>query len=348
MTTTPISVVIPCHTQREWQQLVGAVNSVVNQSLAPAEVVVAVDHNPALYGRAKRTFPDVNVVENAYDRGASGNRNTAVQHTSTDVVAMLDGDAYARAGWLQGLVDPFADPAVVGTGGAIIPVWRGARPAWFPDEFLWTVGGSLPTTAQTPTPARNVWSASMAVRRDAFESVGGFRVGFGKQGNRSRPEDTELCLRLAMESGGHWLFVPDAQIEHPVPAERGRFRAFLSRCYQEGRGKVEMARLLASQGGAVLESERAYLRRTLPRAVGRGLVATVAGNGTRHAAIAGAVVLGVAAAGLGGGVEALSAGHRHSAAEPISGTGEPVAADGLVGVADGRELPDMSMVGARK
>jgi GT2 family glycosyltransferase len=318
------SVVIPCHSQREWPQLVDAVDSVVTQSLTPAEVVVAVDHNPALYGRAKRTFRDITVVENAFERGVSGNRNTGVQHTSSAVVAMLDGDAYAREGWLRRLIDPFVDPNVVGTGGAIIPVWRGERPAWFPDEFLWTVGGSFPTTAQSPTPARNVWSASMAVRRDAFESVGGFRIGFGKRGNRSRPEDTELCLRLAMETGGHWLFVPDAQIEHPVPAERGRFRAFLSRCYQEGRGKVEMARLFA--GGTALDSERVYLRRTLPRAVGRGFAAAVGGNGARHAAIAGAVVLGVAAAGLGGGIEALSAGHHRDPTRPRDGTADATSA----------------------
>jgi hypothetical protein len=142
----------------------------------------------------------------------------------------------------------------------------------------------------------------MAVRREAFLAAGGFRVGFGRQGDR-RPEDTEMCLRLAASSGGHWLYVPDAQIEHPVPVERTRLRAFLSRCYEEGRGKVEMARLLA--GHASLESERTYLSRTLPRAVGRGLADAAHGKGMRHVAVAGATVLGVVAAGVGGGVEAL-------------------------------------------
>jgi glucosyl-dolichyl phosphate glucuronosyltransferase len=299
---TKISVVIPCHSQRGWSQLVGAIESIRRQSQAPAEVVVAVDHNPDLLDRATSMFPDAVVVANAYARGVSGNRNTGVEHTNAPIVAMLDGDAYARPQWLANLAAPFADPDVVGAGGAIIPVWTGERPSWFPDEFLWTVGGSFPTATRRPTPARNVWSASMAVRREAFERIGGFLVGFGKLGNRARPEDTEMCLRLAAESGGRWVYVPEAEIEHPVPIERARFSAFMTRCYQEGRGKVEMARLVATPA---LDSEKTYLRRTLPRAVGRGVTATMRGDGVRHIAIAGATVLGVVAAGVGGGLETL-------------------------------------------
>jgi glucosyl-dolichyl phosphate glucuronosyltransferase len=317
------SVVIPCHSLAGWPELVAAVESVRAQD--PAEIVVAVDHNPLLYQRARNALRGVHVVDNIYTRGASSTRNAGIEHTSTPVVALLDGDAYARPGWLAALTEPFDQPDVVGTGGAIVPMWRGHRPGWFPDEFLWTVGGSFPASHEGPAPTRNVWSASMAVRRDAFDAVGGFRDGFGKQGRRARPEDTELCLRVAAMTGGHWMYVPAAQIEHPVPVDRARFRAFLSRCYQEGRGKVEMARLVGDTGES-LRNERTYLRRTLPVAVGRGLAATARGRGARHAAAAGATVLGVLAAGVGGGVEALH-GTRPRAAAPLvlRPAGAPVA-----------------------
>jgi len=306
-----VSVVIPCHAMSGWRDLVRAVDSVFVQSTTPAEVVVAVDHNPELFARASRAFPDAVVVANGYARGASGNRNTGVEHTSAPIVAMLDGDSYARPGWLTDLVQPFEYPSVVGTGGAIVPRWHAERPAWFPDEFLWTVGGSFPSASPEPAPTRNVWSASMAVRRDAFDAVGGFRVGFGKQGNMARPEDTELCLRLAEASGGHWMYVPSAQIEHPVEAERATFAAFMSRCYAEGRGKVAMARLLT---GPALDSERSYLSRTIPRAVGKGIAATAKGQGMRHMATAGATLMGIAAAGIGGGVEAIRTPRDHDRA----------------------------------
>ncbi|GII23954.1 glycosyltransferase family 2 protein [Planosporangium mesophilum] len=313
MNHSAVSVVIPCHTERRWPQLVRAVGSVFAQQPRPIEVVVAVDHNETLYERAVRELPGVTVLANRFQRGVSGNRNTGVRHTTTEVVALLDDDAYAHPGWLAGLVAPFADPAVVGTGGAIRPDWERPRPAWFPDEFLWVVGGSYTGMPAETAPIRNVWSASMAVRRDVFDLVDGFRVGFGKVGDRSRPEDTDLCIRMSNATGGRWMYVPGALIDHPVEAARTRLRFFLHRCYQEGRGKVEMARL--NDGGESLGSERSYLTRTLPRAVGRGLADAVRGRGAANAAKAGAVLAGVAAAAVGGVAE-LVHGQRPERVRP--------------------------------
>jgi GT2 family glycosyltransferase len=173
-----------------------------------------------------------------------------------------------------------------------------------PDELLWTVGVSYTGMPTSVAEIRNVWSASMMVRRDAFVKVGGFRVGFGKLGDQNRPEDTELCLRMSALDGGHWMYVPDAVIRHEVPARRSTFGFFLSRCYAEGRGKVQMAGL--HDGAETLEAERAYLW-SLPRAVLHNLAAALSGKGINFALRAGGVVAGVAAAGVGTVVETVSA-----------------------------------------
>jgi hypothetical protein len=210
-------------------------------------------------------------------------------------------------------VAPFDDPSVVGTGGAIAAAWERSRPRWMPDELLWAVGASYTGMPTATAPIRNVWSASMAVRREVFTAVGGFREGFGKLGGRNRPEDTDLCLRMSA-GRGRWMYVPEAVVKHAVPAERSTFRFLLRRCYAEGRGKVQMARLL--HGAASLGAERSYLTRTLPRAVLRGLSGTVGAREagqpprTTHAAQAGTVIAAVAAAAIGGAVETLSAPRR--------------------------------------
>jgi GT2 family glycosyltransferase len=298
-----VSVVIPCHTERRWTLLLASVNSVLAQSVSPSEIVVVVDHNPAMFARARRELDGVTVLENRFQRGASGTRNTGAFHTDSPVIGLLDGDSRAHPGWLARLVAPFADADVVGTGGAIMPAWERHQPSWFPGEFLWAVGGSYTGMPTTTSPTRNVWSASMAVRRSVFEAVGGFRDGFGKIGNRARPEDTDLCVRMGRFGGGRWMYVPEALIDHPVAIECTTFGFFLARCYNEGRGKIEMARLL-SQGGS-LGSEQDYLRRTVPRAVVRGLSGALRGQGVQHAARAGAVLAGVTAAGVGGALESL-------------------------------------------
>ncbi|MEV6350184.1 glycosyltransferase family 2 protein [Actinoplanes sp. NPDC051851] len=344
-----VSIVIPTHTERRWESFRRTVASAQRQTHPAAEIVAAVDHHPALATRIRRELPEIKVCENAYDRGVSGTRNTGAAHTRTPLIAFLDDDTVAAPTWLARLIEPFADPAVVGTGGGILPAWEGPRPRWWPDELLWAVGVSYAGMPTETARIRNVWSAGMAVRRDAFDLVGGFRTGFGKLGDRNRPEDTELCLRMSAETGGSWMYVPGAVIDHEVPASRSTFTFLMRRCYHEGRGKVQMATLLAtspptrapsslpsaapsspvspspaspspasprpsSLSGAAarsaadeaLSTETDYLRRTLPRAVVRNLIDASRGRGAVHALRAGTVIAAVAAAGLGGGVEAVS------------------------------------------
>jgi GT2 family glycosyltransferase len=305
---TAVSVVIPCHTERSWDLLTRAVASVRRQSSPPAQIVVAVDHNPTLSARARQQLSGVTVLDNQYQPGASGNRNTGASHTRTPIITFLDGDIDADPQWLTRLVEPFAQPVVVGTGGAIEPAWEQPRPAWFPDEFLWAVGGAYTGLPTRTAPVRNVWSASMAVRRDVFESVGGFRAGFGKLGDRARPEDTDLCVRMSRASGGQWMYVPDAVVRHPVAAERTSYRFFLGRCFAEGRGKAELAQLTDLRS---LGAEGDYLRRTVPAGIARDLRATLRGQGARHATRAGAMATGLASAGLGAAIATAQSLWRH-------------------------------------
>ncbi|KUL23800.1 glycosyltransferase [Actinoplanes awajinensis] len=298
-----VSVVIPTHTERRWASLTRTVRSAQSQTYPAVEVVVVVDHNPAMATRVRAEFPGVTVLENAYTRGASGNRNTGAFHTRTPLIAFLDDDTVAATTWLRGLITPFRDDRVVGAGGGIIPAWEGSHPRWWPDELLWAVGVSYTGMPTSTAPIRNVWSASMIVRRDAFLAVGGFRTGFGKLGDQNRPEDTELCLRMSAVNGGHWMYVPSAVIDHEVPRSRSTFRFLMARCYHEGRGKVQMAGLLPKE--QKLGAEADYLKRTLPRAVARNLLHATMGRGGFHALRAVTVVAAVLAAAWGGGVETI-------------------------------------------
>jgi GT2 family glycosyltransferase len=297
------TIVIPTYSEARWPFLVRTVASARSQNVQPAEIVVVVDHNPEFFRRVRRDLPGVTVLENAYAQGVSGNRNTGAFHAQTSLIAFLDDDTVADPDWLGRLIAPFDDPRVVGTGGGISPDFELSRPRWMPEEFLWAVGGSYAGMPTETSPIRNVWSASMVVRREVFMAVGGFRVGFGKLKDRNRPEDTELCLRMSALDGGHWMYVPDAVIRHAVPARASTFKYFVKRCYAEGRGKVQMAGL--HDGNETLGAEKAYLW-SLPKAVLRNLGAGLTGRGTDHFLQAGGVLAGIAAAGWGGVVETVA------------------------------------------
>ena len=303
-TADQVSVVIACHTQERMSHLLAAIDSVENQELKPESIVITVDHEPVLHRILSERFPNFTVVENKFARGASGNRNTGAACLSTPIIAFLDDDARARPGWLSALVEPFHDPQVICAGGFVAPAWEGHEPKWFPEEFGWVVGVShrgLPTSKGR---VRNVWSENMAVRRDVFDKVGGFRSDFGKVGGVSRPEDTDLCIRMGKAiPGAMVMFVPDAVVDHHVGQERTAFGFFLKRCYFEGRGKVELAR--HNEGAQDLEDEQRYLRRTIPSGIA-GYVRGAIGGDFAQMQRAGAMVSGLGAAAFGGVVSMLN------------------------------------------
>lgn len=267
-----VTVGIACYSEARWNLLVETIASVQSQD-HPHEIVVAVDHNHALYERLVAHYGDeISVVENQYARGASGSRNTIGLGATTPLVAFLDDDTYAEPGWLATMVAAMSGPGtehVVGAGGRIMPVWHAAAPRWFPQEFGWVIGITLPTADAKPRPIRNVWAASMTVHREMA---------------RTAP-------------GAQWLFVPGAVIWHHVPAERSSVGFFLRRCWLEGRGKAGLAGLSAvrQEKAEALSEERSYPRTVLPQGV-RGYLRQRDAIGLAKASM---VVAGVASTGLG-------------------------------------------------
>jgi hypothetical protein len=304
-----VSVVIAAFTMDRWAFLEAAVASVRAQTVPVLETVVVIDHHPGLLARARREFADVTVIPNAGGRGASGSRNTGVAASSGEVVAFLDDDAVASATWLEPLLRHFTRPDVVGVGGRLDPLWAGRRPRWFPPEFGWVVGASYRGMPEKAEPVRNVWSGNMTVRRQVFDAIGGFRADFGKVGGRSRPEDTDFCLRAAADRGT-WIYEPAGLARHRVPAQRATLSFFLRRCFQEGHGKAALAALNGIREST--SAERLYARYLLPAAIARGLRDAMRGDasgGLRSAAI-GAGFFSAAAGFLAG--RAAGIAHRGS------------------------------------
>jgi glycosyltransferase involved in cell wall biosynthesis len=296
---TSVSVVICAHTQDRWDATLEAVASVRNQSVAAAETILVVDHNPGLQARLASALPDVVVTENREEQGLSGGRNTGIALARGEIVAFLDDDAVADTRWLEFLTDSYADPAVAGVGGLTLPRWQTQRPAWFPDEFAWVVGCTYLGMRTSRAPVRNLHGGNASFRREVFGEVGGFRSGIGRSASK-RPlgcEETEFCIRLSQRRPGSVLIVDDrAMIWHLVPAARCRFAYFRARCYAEGISKAVVASMVGAGDG--LSDERRYTARTLPLGIMRGLRDLARGH-PDGLGRAGAMVVGLAAATAG-------------------------------------------------
>jgi GT2 family glycosyltransferase len=296
-----VSVVVCAYTENRWDDLVAAIRSVVGQLHAPDQCLVVIDHNPVLLRRAAARFagPQTRVLASDQPPGLSGARNTGVMHSVGQVIAFLDDDAVAAADWLDTCLAGFAEPAVAAVGAAAVPQWAaGDRPYWFPPEYDWVVGCSYRGLPRQRAVVRNVIGAAMAFRGDVFDTVGLFDGTVGRTGATPLGcEETELCIRLhRARPAAQILYVPDAVVRHRVPADRSTVRYFLQRCFGEGISKARMTRLVGPVDG--LASERDYVRRTLPRAVGRELVRAAHGRPGALGAVT-MIFAGVTAACLG-------------------------------------------------
>jgi GT2 family glycosyltransferase len=288
-----VSVIICAYTELRWCELAAAVRSATGQSVAPLEVIVVSDHNPALLERVRREVPEAVSLCNDQQRGLSGARNSGVRAARGEVLAFLDDDAVAAPDWLEHLLAPYRDPAVIGVGGSIEPLWPRARPRFMPDEFDRVVGCTYRGMPTTTSRVRNLIGANMSVRRDLFEAVGGFRTDVGRVGTRPVGcEETELCIRAARNMPGtRMVFAPAARVRHHVTDERAGWRYFRDRCWSEGLSKAVVTRHAGRADG--LSSERRYVTSTLPRGVARALRDAVSRRDTGGIARAAAIVAGL-------------------------------------------------------
>jgi glycosyltransferase involved in cell wall biosynthesis len=270
-----ISVIIRTYTEDRWDFLVGSIGSVLAQTLPPHEVIIVVDHNPALAQRVRQQWPcpKVVVVENARSRGSSGTWNAGIHAATGDVIAFIDDDAEAEPSWLAELTAPYTRADVIGVGGQITPVWLAGKPDWFPEEFYWVVGCSYKGLPEDLTPVRNLIGCNMSFRRRYLLESGGLREGDGLGHVGGQPvgcDETELCIRMRQR----WpeivmLHNPRAVVFHKVPGKRATWQYFRARCNFEGQSKAIVAQLVGTNDG--LSSERSYTFKTLPRGVLRGV-----------------------------------------------------------------------------
>lgn len=274
-----VSVVICAYTLERWDDIIGAVASVAAQRRPVHEVVIVSDHNEELLGRLREHGPVAVVVANTGAPGLSGARNTGVAAATGDIVAFLDDDAAADPEWTERLVEAYAqDPNALGVSGHVRPEWRAPRPAWFPDEFLWVVGCSYRGQPESRAVVRNGIGANMSFRRDVLTTIGGFDSSIGRIGKDAAGcEETELSIRARRAfPGQHIVLEPGARCAHAVTPDRVTKAYFRRRCKAEGRSKALVAGLVSR--GDALQSETAYVKKTLPLGVLRNLGAGLRGD----------------------------------------------------------------------
>lgn len=294
-----VSIIICSYTEKRWDDLVAATESALHQALPIKEVIIVIDHNPALLEKTRYRFPDAIVIENNEKVGLSGGRNTGIRGTKADLIAFLDDDAVAEPGWAEALVRCFDDPLVLGVGGRVIPSWFGPVVTWIPEEFYWVLGCSYKGLPETLEVIRNPLGGNMMIRREVFAEVGGFRTDIGRVGTIPLGcEETELSIRASQhQPQGYFLYQPDAVIHHHVWKERATWYYLWQRCYAEGLSKALVSELVGMRDS--LSTETRYVFKVLPAGVLYGLQDAVIRGDISGLGRAWAIVTGLMVTSIG-------------------------------------------------
>jgi hypothetical protein len=301
-----ISVVVPAWSWDRRDELATCLRAIERQTLPVDETIVVIDHNPQLLDWTRDAFPAVKAIQNKHERGVVGARNSGVEIAGGDVIVLTDDDTDAESTWIEGLASCFEDPQVVGVTGELVPKWAGTEPRWFPPEFYWVFGCSYTGLPTEIAPVRNPIAANMAVRGPQLREIGGFRQGVAPREIKYRGvviagghalEDTELGIRIGERwPEMSWLYQPNATVHHAVTPEQATLGYLVRRSFEEGAGKVELARTVGAQQG--LSSERRYVAVILPLGVARGLWQALRGD-LQGALRSAAIAIGLFSSGLG-------------------------------------------------
>ncbi len=185
-------------------------------TLSPRDEVIVVD-NASTDGTPAglRRFSWVRVTRNETNRGFAGGCNDGARLARNEVLVFLNNDTVPVGRWLDALLAPFADPAV-GAAGPRSNMVSGPqlvpevpyRAEGLPGLRRFVRTWESANAGRVEVTGRLV-GFCLAVRRSAFERIGGFDERFAV----GSYEDDDLCRRLVAD-GWRLLIAHGSFVHH--------------------------------------------------------------------------------------------------------------------------------------
>jgi glycosyltransferase involved in cell wall biosynthesis len=189
-----------------------------------------------------RNFPAELRAERESKRGRSFALNRAIGAARGRILVFTDDDVNLRPGFLEAHAEIYADPAVAGGGGRILPIMPENTPGWL-TEMLGERSGGLAGrydyggTARDIEPESNMplpFGANISLRASIARELGGFRTDLGWGKTLIPGEENELFERIRA-TGARIVYQPKAAVEHRLQPSKVTLDYFLQ--YEAGYGR---------------------------------------------------------------------------------------------------------------
>jgi glycosyltransferase involved in cell wall biosynthesis len=215
--------------------------------------------------------------------GLSHARNRALEwaaEAGADVLAYVDDDAVADPGWYEALARRWAEapPDVACIGGPIRPRFAIEPPPWYSDAIrhVLTLLDRGPEVRDLDPDKEAVYGANISFRVEPLRAIGGFDPALGHSGRRVFFGEEDEAQRALVRRGHRIRYVPDAGVEHVIPAERLTRGSFVRRRFafgvalgmRRGRGRgLAARRVVAGTAGAAIAAVRGESALAMDRTV---------------------------------------------------------------------------------
>jgi GT2 family glycosyltransferase/glycosyltransferase involved in cell wall biosynthesis/tetratricopeptide (TPR) repeat protein len=196
---------------------------------------------------------DLRVLNNDRNLGFARACNQGAGESQSEYLLFLNNDTVPHEHWLTAMVATAdADPQVGIVGARLLYPNGTIQHAGLnlveglPDHEFRGVAGDDPRVMESRD-LDMVTGACLLIRRDLFESIGGFDVQFV-----NGVEDVDLCLR-ARERGFRVVYCADATVEHHEAQSKGRFdhvQANVSKFVERWQGRFDTSGRLRPDSSA--------------------------------------------------------------------------------------------------
>jgi cellulose synthase/poly-beta-1,6-N-acetylglucosamine synthase-like glycosyltransferase len=197
-----VSIVIPAYNAAK--TVGGCLDALLPQTTGSDCEIILVDDGSRDATRAIAAARGASVIGQE-NRGAAAARNVGAQNARGEIILFIDGDCVPAQNWVQAMLEPFADPDIIGACGMKQTRQRGIVPRFVQLEFDYRYDNERQRRY-----IDFVDSGTAAYRRAIFLANGGFDTRLADA------EDVDLSYRLS-ERGYRMAFAENAIVYDPHP-----------------------------------------------------------------------------------------------------------------------------------
>lgn len=275
-----LSIVVTSYTLDRLEGIYELLDSIKAQTYTRVETIVVVERSNELFDHVKRyaaekAFPQLKVLFNHGEQGASAARNLGVKEAKGEVLGFVDDDVVLSPDWAKETIKTYDDDSAIGVTGPAFPLWECSPARWLPKEFYWIIGCTSWLDANGIKEVRNVWTMNSSFKREVFDKGIFFSTTIGPYGGSMKgreknkiSEDLEFSMRAREKTGERIVYNPKVRVQHRVSKDRLSWRYIIQWSYWIGASRRALKRLYPEEDKrqtSVLDTEYDLLKSIFTR-----------------------------------------------------------------------------------